>query len=293
MVFDVEADDVGFILGKNCCYNFDRGFDGKHLYIKIMPFKILILVPYYNRPILLRNAMRSVLQSHQHHPYWEMAFGDDGSVVPGRPVVERILRDHLDKITFVQSGMSFKDKINEGLIIGRLANEAIAKSQADAAIILGDDDELAPTYLRDLAEFFLRRPEVLYCYSKIHLYNPLVQTSDRVNNIADKYNQWEGPIDPVGKVDASQVAWRLSCCRDFGARFADSTKFVSGKPWLVDTDKSFFQSLFDTCGLCHPSGLVAQFKGVHDYQLLWHKNATTESLLEYDEMIKSLAGVRI
>lgn len=236
--------------------------------------------------------MQSILKSHEFYPYWEMVLADDGSKIPARPVAEEILRDHLDRVTFIVNDISFEDKIERGLILGEYGNRAIDQSTADIAIILCDDDELVPTYLRDLASYFETHPEVLYCYSKTHLYNPLIQKSEDVNNIVGKYNQWEGPINPAGKVDGSQVAWRLSCFREYGVRFTTTTKVVPGKPWVVDTDKGIFQSLFEKCGMCYPTGLVSQYKGIHDYQLLWHKNATAESLLEYDKMVKDLGGVR-
>ncbi len=256
------------------------------------PLRILILCAYYNRPILVRNALNSILKANKYHTDWELAFGDDNSKIPGRPIVEEILSDHLDKVQFVQSGMKFEDKIEQGLILGRLANEVIEKSDADVAFMLCDDDELYPTYLKGLSDYFTQNTDVLYCYSKLHLYNPLLQKSESVNNIAGRFNQWNTPIDPVGKVDASQVAWRLSCCKQYGAWFQETTRFVEGKPWTKDTDRSFFENLYKRCGNCHPSGLVGQYKGVHDYQLLWHKDVPAAGLYSYDQMVRELGGVK-
>ena len=253
--------------------------------------KVLILMSYYNRPILVRNALTSILKANEHHRNWAMAFGDDGSVIPGRPIVEEVLNEHLDRITFVQSGMTFKDKIEQGLVLGRLANEQIRASDADVAIMLCDDDELHPEYLKNLSRYFLDNPDVLYCYSKICVYNPLVQKSSDAHNLTSRYNAWSMPIDPVAKVDATQVAWRLDCCKKYGAWFAESTKFVDGKPWTRDTDRGFFENLSERCGLCHPTGFVSQYKGIHDYQLLWHKNVGADALRAYDETCRELGGV--
>jgi hypothetical protein len=219
-----------------------------------------------------------------------LAFGDDGSPIPGRPIVEEVLKDHLNKIAFYRSEMSFDDKIMHGIKVGRMANEAICQSSADAAIILCDDDELHPLYLKQLSAYLEEHPEVLYCYSSINLFNPLKEQTP-VNNLDHKYNQWKVPINPVNKVDASQVAWRLACCKERNAWFQDSTKFVPGKPWTKDTDKSFFENLYERCGECHPTGIVAQYKGVHDYQLLWHKNVGPDQLKIYYDMCVRLGGV--
>ena len=254
--------------------------------------KILILMSYFNRPLLVRNALNSILKANEHHSNWHLAFGDDGSKIPGRPIVENILHEHLDKVTFVRNNMTFEEKIKEGIVLGKMANEAIAESDADVAFILCDDDELVPMYLKRLSNFFLNHPRILYCYSKVFMYNPLVQKSSDVKRIAvGKFNQPKDPINPVNQVDASQVAWRLSCCKEHGAWFRESTKEVTGKPWTRDTDKGFFQNLYDKCGMCHPTGFAGQFKGIHDHQLLWHKNATTESLWAYDQMCQDLGGV--
>ena len=258
--------------------------------IKEHPLKILILMSYYNRPLLVRNALNSIVKANEHYTHWELAFGDDGSKIPGAPIVEEVLADHMHKVKLVQSNMTFEEKIDQGLILGRLANEVIAESNADVAFILCDDDELVPTYLKGLADYFTKNPNVLYCYSHIHLYNPFFNKSEDVDNVVGRYNKHTTAINPVNNVDASQVAWRLSCCKERGAWFRDNTKEVQGKPWTKDTDKSFFENLYEKCGEAHFSGLVGQYKGVHDYQLLWHKNVPAAGLWAYDQMCRELGG---
>jgi glycosyltransferase involved in cell wall biosynthesis len=257
-----------------------------------MPLKILILMSYYNRPLLVRNTLKSILKANEYHSNWELLFGDDGSKVPGKPIAEEILKDHLSKVKFVNSNMTFEDKIDNGLLLGKYANQFMMESDADVAIMLCDDDELVPTYLKNLSEFFIKNPSVLYCYSKIHIFNPFFQTTDGVNNTTGKFNQWTEPINPVAKVDATQVAWRLDCCKKYGAWFQESTKFIDGKPWTRDTDRGFFENLYQKCGLCYPTGFVGQFKAVHDYQLLWHKDVGAASLWAYDQMCRELGGVK-
>lgn len=252
--------------------------------------KILILISYYNRPLLLKKSLNSIIKANEFHQNWELFFGDDGSHIPGKPIVEEVLHDHIEKITFANSNFTLDDKIKSGLVLGKFANQAIRESDADVGIILCDDDELVPTYLANLNNFFIHNKDVLYCYSKIYIFNPINQDSSTIKETNNKYNQWTGLINPVGKVDATQVAWRLNCCKQYGAWFSDSTKFVKEKPWAKDTDRSFFENLFDKCGLCHPTNFYSQFKGVHDYQLLWHKNASKEALIAYDSMCRQLAG---
>lgn len=256
------------------------------------PLKILILMSYYNRPILVKNALNSILKANEQHQNWVLGFGDDGSKIPGRPIVEEALKDHLDKITFVDTGMTFDDKIERGLMLGYFANQVMRESDADVALMLCDDDELHPSYLANLSSYFNSNPEVLYGYCKLYIYNPLMQKSEDVSNMSGRWNVPNTPINPVNKVDASQVAWRLDCCKKHGAWFKESTKCVPGKPWTKDTDKSFFENLYEHCGECHPFGFVGQYKGVHDYQLLWHKDVPAASLYAYEKMCVDLGGVR-
>lgn len=251
--------------------------------------KICILCTYYNRPLLIRNAFNSILAANKHHTNWQLIILDDGSKVPVEPIIHEMLGSHLDQITLIQSGTSLQEKINQGLILGKYANEVIKNSDADVAIILCDDDELVPDYLKNLSDYFLENEQILYCYSKIFLYNPFFRSKNSNQNC--KFNKWTGPINPVSKIDASQIAWRLKCCKEMGAWFQDTTKCVDGKPWIKDTDKSFFENLYAKCGLCHPTDFFGEFKGIHDYQLIWHKDANAVGLWSYDKMCQELSGV--
>ena len=246
---------------------------------------------YFNRPILLRKAVESIVEANQFHPDWHLAFADDGSKIPGRPIAEEVLGSLVSKVDFVQTNMTFDDKIEKGLVLGKLANEAILDSDADIGIMLCDDDRLYPDYLKKLSDFFEASPFVHYCYSKVLVANPLKGYDMRTGWVEHRYNGNTEPINPVGKVDASQVAWRLDCCKKHGAWFADSTLEVPGKPWVRDTDKAFFQNLYNHCGLCYPTDFYAQYKGVHDYQLLWHKDAGDAFLRWYNDLLIENAGV--
>lgn len=172
---------------------------------------------YFQRPKLVRNALQSILRANEFHQDWVLAFGDDGSDIPGAPIVEEIMKDHMGQVTLVHTGMTFEDKIRDGLVLGHHCNRVIRESDADIGVMFCDDDELHPMYLKNLSDYFDSHPEILYSYSKIHLFNPLKQKSTNVDNLDSKYNQWDGPINPVNRVDASQVAWRLECCRNHGA----------------------------------------------------------------------------
>lgn len=251
--------------------------------------KILILCSYYNRPLLVKRTLQSILRADQNYKNWELVFGDDGSKIPGKPIVEQILPNHLSRVKFVETKMSIEEKIQNGIQIGKFANLAIKESNADIGIMLCDDDELSENSLRDLNNYFVQNPKVKYCYSKVKTFNPLLQSSSESTE-ENKYNIYKEPINPSGKVDATQVAWRLDCCKVDGAWFQETTK-LADKPLIKDTDRSFFENLWEKCGYCYPANFVAQHKGIHDHQLLWHKNAGDKSIRDYDRKCRELGGV--
>ena len=252
--------------------------------------KILILASYYCRPILVKNMLRSLREADQYHKDWELFLVDDNSPHDIRDIIKAEMKGYEDKITTINSGMSFEDKIDQGISLGKFANQAIKESDADIALIIGDDDEFVPDYLQKISQYYEDNPDILCAYSKIILFNPIKQKSSEVSSLQNKYNEYDVPLNPVNKLDSIQVSWRLSCCKEYGAWFKDNTKQVPNMPWAKDTDKSFFENLYDKCGESHPTGIVGEYKGVHDYQLLWHKKTDVLGLRQYDETIRRLAG---
>jgi len=251
---------------------------------------ILILLTYYNRPILVRNALNSIIKANVYHQNWKLVFGDDASPHPGEPIVKEILADHLDKVQFIRREATVEEKVKSGITLGSYGNEILKNTDAEIIVTLNDDDELEPKYLSNLNYFLTKHPEVLYCYSNIHLYNPLFQKSEEVDNITGHYNQYSGPINCSGKCDGSQVAWRISCNKDYGVWFAENTLDDNNMPWLKNTDSDFFEKLYDKCGPAYCSGFISQYKGIHDYQLVWYKKATPDVLREHIDKINKLAG---
>ncbi len=234
----------------------------------------------------MKNMLNSLKEADRHYQNWELAILDDNSPIPVLPIVEEVMSDYRSKIRVENSEMTFDDKMKYGLTLGKYANRAIRESEADIGILLCDDDELCPKYLLELAEYF-NANDAKYCYSNIYLFNPLFPETKLEKCSSHKYNQWFGPINPIGKVDATQVSWRLSCCKEDQAWFQDTTKISEDHPFLQDTDYGFFHNLYAKCGLAQQSGLFAQYKGVHEYQLLWNKNGDSGDLQAYFNKIEN------
>jgi glycosyltransferase involved in cell wall biosynthesis len=229
--------------------------------------KVLILLTYYERPNLVRGFLRSLLASDEQHSNWELAFIDDGSAKPGRPIAERILKDHLHKVRFYNTDMSADmKKLSGGCFFGRCMNDAIKKSDAGIVIMAGDDDEIHPDYLKNLSEFFEKHPDILSCYSNVHVYNPLLEKASNTHNLYSEDPNWKGhawfgrPIDCAYKVDGIQVAWRTKCNKVLGAWMPF--------PIWINHDAAFFEDLNSRAGRSVYTGFVAMYKGRHDGQLI-------------------------
>lgn len=254
--------------------------------------KILILLLYYNRPVLVRNTLRSVLQSHVNYNNWELAFIDDSSPVPGKPIAEEILGDHLDRVRFYNSDMTVDEKISTGGMLGRLLNHAIQDSSAEVGIMLCDDDELVPKYLHDLNRFFCKLPRAHACYCHIHQFIPGVEDPRFVSRLENRFNAYTTPINPSHKVDASQIAWRLSVNKERGIWFRENR--------TSSLDSYFFDALRKATGRVRFSGIIGQYKGVSGTALInfvpeevWagknidaDASARSVSYLEYEALIQ-------
>ncbi len=231
--------------------------------------KIAIMLFYYERPKMVRNALRSVVKTDEHYKNWYLLAFDDGSETPLGPIVDEEMAciDFRTRTCVVRNEVTVEEKINSGGMLGLRQNQlmdvAINQLGVDAFVILCDDDELHPEYLKKLDEYLTANPNVLSCYSNLIFYNPLFETSDEIktdqkNCSLAKLNTYTQPMNGCGRVDASQVAWR-SCCYDLGARFP--------YPTPKDQDAGLFNSLANYCGPMHPTGFISQYKGVHDKQL--------------------------
>lgn len=227
--------------------------------------KILILLFYYNRPKMVRNALESILLANDHYTNWVLGFNDDGSDQPGRPVVEEVLKDHLNKVEFFRTDYTWRDKVKAGgSLVGAGMNELIKRvSDANIGIMLCDDDALYPDYLVNLNKYFNENPKVMSCYSNLVTYNPLIQSFKEAigQKIDFKYllNHNKTPINGHCKIDASQGAWRIKCNKINGVWFKS--------PCGRDHDKFFYNDLYKKCGPMHYTGFVGQIKGIHNLQL--------------------------
>jgi glycosyltransferase involved in cell wall biosynthesis len=220
--------------------------------------KILILLAYYNRPKIVQNALYSILLANKYYKNWELAFLDDGSPIEGRPIVEFVLGDHLEKVKFYILNISIEEKISQGSRLGELANLAIQESDAEICFLLCDDDALHPFFLSNLNIYFHCNLNINHCFSKLIAFDPSKETFlDHLGDVASAgwhYNDPnKGPGCWGGILDGSQIAWRAKCNKVSGCWFKS--------PGSHSQDAYFQKELCGKCGFTYPTGFVGQFKG--------------------------------
>lgn len=234
--------------------------------------KIIIGLAYFNRPKMVINALKSIQKANEFYENWELAFLDDSSSIPGQQIVKNF-PDIYKKTTFYNSNVNYQQK-KDALTHFIIANQALKETNADIAVVLCDDDALYPDYLLKLNNFFTNNP-VKSCYSdmvmfdpleedydylyKKYLNNDLIVTSAYDDNLKDRRAGDHGAWCGAGKMDACQVAWRVSCNKDYNVWWPPGL--------LKDHDFYFFEQLARECGQMIYSGAIAQFKGHHKKQL--------------------------
>lgn len=218
--------------------------------------KIAVLCLYYERPQMLRRCLQSVRAAAALHPDWELLFHDDASPTPGADIVAEVMGPLMGRVRLYRSEGTAEEKLHSGGLLGAVMNRMVQDSDADVGLMLCDDDLLVPTHLWDISAYFERNPGVPYAYSHIDLYDP---TGGVISMPVNPWNQWREPIHCRGRCDASQVAWRLSCCKEGGCWFP--------YPCFRNHDAGFYDALHRVYGPAPFTGLKAQWKGIHSGQL--------------------------
>lgn len=231
-----------------------------------MSTKFLILLFYYERPDLLRNALLSVKDST--HEHWDMCVIDDGTNFPALEVIDSCF-DHEERvkhrINYVQTFDSEERKnARGGSQFGEYANTAIRTSDADIVIMLCDDDMIKPDYMSRLHEFYVNNQHVKYSYCHLEFYDPTNGLPSPENKVDDNYTRYltsnRGPINPVRRVDSSQVSWRRSSWIEDGISFPS--------PRTSNLDEAIYGYMHSRWGDCVFNEINGQWKGIHQGQLI-------------------------
>jgi len=221
--------------------------------------KFLILLCYYKRPNMVRHALRSLRA--QTHKDWELAFVDDSG--PDSTVLNIVLEELGNKngITVYNVGDTDAQKMARGYSrFGAFWNQACRESDADIALMLCDDDALHPKYLANLNEWFTSNPQHNYCHSHVSPYDPFTQLPATAP-IQGFWTNYDTPIYPGCRVDASQVAWRLPQMKAAGIWFPEQQ--------TANLDAAVYGAMHAAWGDCYPTGFLGQYKGVYGTALTY------------------------
>jgi len=230
--------------------------------------KFLILLFYYNRPEIVKNALHSI--ASLEYDNYEVALINDSEDTKGVDITNYIEGTAcIDKFKYYDINQSVKDKVNQGgSIFGKYANIAIQESDADCVVMLCDDDAIVSTYLTDLDKYYTSNPNIQWTYSKVLYYNPeleiYLQASDNVDRVKHMgaivdLNKHTTPINPDCACDTSQVSFRRSCFTDNNIWFP--------YPKTRNLDSAIYSQMYNTIGYCFPTNFYGQYKGVFSDQL--------------------------
>ena len=132
-----------------------------------MKYKFLIILFYYNRPQMVKNALLSIKYSDFYYDNWKLLFVDDGSPLSGKEILYEILRGCENKIEYINTNSTEEIKFDlGGSLIGKYANDELQKTDCDYAIMLCDDDALYPQYLYNLNDHFNKNSNDISVYCK-------------------------------------------------------------------------------------------------------------------------------
>lgn len=117
---------------------------------------VSVIIPTFNRPLLLKEAIESVL--NQKHPNFEILVINDGG-----EDVSSLLNEFQDSRI-----LALKHESNKGVAAAR--NTGLKKAKGDYIAYLDDDDTYCPEHLSDLIESLKKQPfKAAHCdYYLVH-----------------------------------------------------------------------------------------------------------------------------
>ncbi len=220
-------------------------------------------MPYYERPKMVLNALKSV--SEMNYENYIFAIIDDGSEqFPMRNILAENPKYNKNIILY-ETNHSIKDKKRQGgSKHGLFMNKAIEENEADICIMFSDDDAITQEYCKRLNEFYNENPYVKYAYSHIIPFDPLIETfyerkATRFQTSAATNLNKTHPLNPFCQVDSTQVSWRREC------NTVENIWFNGNLTKNLDAD--FYDKMFKCFGYCSYTGFVGCYKGFHKEQL--------------------------
>lgn len=216
----------------------------------------LVILPYYNRPVMVRGALESLRR--QGDAPWRCVMVDDGSEVHGQSVVENEFPDLLPRMEFTRIEDTIGQKVWQGgSRHPQFMNEAIEKGREDLVVVLCDDDALMPGVIGKLLMWHSCHPAEKWSYGHVSIYDPTKESVpwDGEPRMDWHLNRRTDSIFPAYIVDSSQVVFRREAFTGFPP--------VNTK----NCDAALFTDMAKKWGRCPFNGLTVQHKGVFSDQM--------------------------
>ena len=223
--------------------------------------KFLILLMYYNRPNLVRNALESIRrQTYQNYFLYVI---DDGSESDCIKTVKELIPS--GKFHYERINDSISDKqLRGGSMHGYYLNKAIWETESDIIIPLCDDDGLLLNYLENLKIYYGLNKSIMYAYSNVYTFNPYKEKMFDCKTNEIGFGEFHVPITPAGVLDSSMVTFRREVFIEGGVRYP--------YPQTKNLDETVFKQCYELYRHCRPTGLIGQYKAIYKQQLGWREN---------------------
>lgn len=229
--------------------------------------KILLIMPYFERPNMVLNALNSF--SNIQYDNYEIVIIDDGSIK--FPIHSVLKPEHYSKIKnlkLLYSHDNLENKFKRGSIHGKFMNQAIRDSNADIVVMMSDDDAVLSDYFNKLDQYYSNNKDIFYSYCHVIPFDPFLQkpsiellnsTRSFWNTNATTFLNHHEPLNPYCRVDSTQVSWRRECNVDKNIFFPEEQ--------TKNLDAAFYSQMFQNYGNCCYNGITGVYKGFHIGQL--------------------------
>jgi len=179
---------------------------------------VTILLTSYNRPIMIRDAINSVL--NQTYKNWELFVLDDNSNEGTLEVIRGYLVD--PRIRFFRTNLTE----NHDWLQARYAvniNDTIDKINGEFTTYLTDDDYFMPRRLECMVKYFNQHPEAGVVYGR-----QLIMRGNANGGLRapDKILNWA-----AGSVDHCSIMHKTSCFEKSGKWPTHNIRCADGEFW--------------------------------------------------------------
>ncbi|MBP3966089.1 glycosyltransferase family 2 protein [Paenibacillus lignilyticus] len=165
--------------------------------------KVSCILTSYNRPVMIRDAIASVLD--QSYPHWELWIVDDHSNQETQDVIHAIASTD-SRIQIIQSGVSHQDR-RKTTRYATCINMAIPRITGDLVTYLTDDDIYYPERFARMVEAFEINEHIHIVYGK-QCFAVIVDDQIHKSGIRPLVGITREPIE---KIDHNSIMHRTSC----------------------------------------------------------------------------------